>query len=66
MRDECDENTHMNDLGSFDNIISNNQVLSNLRVAWQDRPHVLSRGRPKSLRQKHLKENQPHVLAIKF
>ena len=59
MRDECDDNTNMSELESFDNIISNSQVLSSLPVALQDPPHVLSKGRPKSLRQKHPKENQP-------
>ena len=59
MRDECDDSTNMSNLGSFINIISNSQVLSNLPVALQDLPHVLSKGRPKSLRQKHPKENQP-------
>ena len=45
------DNLNMSNLGSFINIISNSQVLSNLPVALQDPPHVISKGRPKSLRQ---------------
>uniref|UniRef100_A0A7N2R804 CCHC-type domain-containing protein n=1 Tax=Quercus lobata TaxID=97700 RepID=A0A7N2R804_QUELO len=49
----------IDDLVSSDNTILNSQVLSNLPGALQDPPYVLSKGRPKSLRQKNPKENQP-------
>ena len=54
MQDVCD----IDDLGSPDNTILNNQVLSNLLIALRDPPHVLSKGRTKALRQKHLREKQ--------
>ena len=49
----------VDDLVSSDNTILNSQVLSNLPGALQDPLYVLSKGRPKSLRQKNPKENQP-------
>ena len=49
----------VDDLVNFDKTTLNSQVLSNLPGALQDPPYVLSKGRPKSLRQKNPKENQP-------
>ena len=48
----------VDDLGSPNNTILNNQVLSNLPITLRDPPPVLSKGRPKALRQKHPKEKQ--------
>ena len=54
MQDVCD----VDDSGSPNNTILNNQVLSNLPITLQDPPHVPSKGRPKALRQKHPREKQ--------
>ncbi|KAK7816826.1 protein far1-related sequence 5 [Quercus suber] len=48
----------VDDLESPDNTTLNNQVLLNLPITLRDPPHVPSKGRPKTLRQKHPKEKQ--------
>ena len=48
----------VDDLGSPNSTILNNQVLSSLPITLRDYPHVSSKGRLKALRQKHPKEKQ--------
>ncbi|CAK9141962.1 unnamed protein product [Ilex paraguariensis] len=59
MDEESDENENENegDLGSTTPLEGGSQILSNIEFNLQDPPHVISWGRPKSLGQKHLKEN---------
>lgn len=58
IHDECDKDPKDVDVGRVEDLIQNSQVQSNLTFTLQDPLHVPSKGRPKSLRQKHPKEKQ--------
>ncbi|KAG5530054.1 hypothetical protein RHGRI_030424 [Rhododendron griersonianum] len=55
--EEDDEIDIEDDLESSPPLEGGTQLLSNITFTLHDPPHVASRGRPKSLRQKHPKEN---------
>ncbi|KAG5535674.1 hypothetical protein RHGRI_023439 [Rhododendron griersonianum] len=61
MGEEEEDNEDINidgDLGSAPLLEGGTQLLSNITFTLHDPPHVASKGRPKSLRQKHPMENQ--------
>jgi len=58
MDDDSDKNINDGDEGSAEDLVLNNQVLSNLTFTLQDPLHVRCKGKPKSVRQKNSKEKQ--------
>lgn len=55
MDDDSDKDINDADKGSAEDLVLNNQILSNLTFTLQDPLHVRCKGKPKSVRQKKSK-----------